>query len=463
MKNLLKSLHEAWGGSWSSSTFDDEGKVHSWETKDESPFQYVYMGSQARGNGIVSYEDMEDTVGDSADKNGTNDGWAIDAPLTSEEKEALKELNPDELMANQKNLARCFNRKLDFLVLGQAGWAKSSLIKQEAQRHGYTVITAFIAGWTETDVTGIPVPQKLKNGKGIYQEMCLPGWLAYIASNPDEKICLFMDEINQATPAVLGAIQNIVLEHKINGVQYKNLICCGAGNLQDENNYLTDVKQLKPFMARWAQIDWVTDWDAYFPYLRNKYEGQLGKDFMDRMWMNHDSFMSPRDMERYVLQPMIEDLAAVKEDPRQASLYTAQDYLNDLNKYTVKDKTKTQREDLEKLADFMAMYVQSGGQAAETKATKKRSKNKEMMMENDVELLKNGMIYGTIQISDDSNVYGICRENVYYLFDEGAYNRETIERQIAKLESDGVKFKYETKKDILKDLKGINNLVVDFE
>jgi len=71
------------------------------------------------------------------------------------------------------------------------------------------------------------------------------------------------------------------------------------------------------------------------------------------------------------------------------------------------------------------------------------------MQDTDIEKLKQAMLDGKI-MGDDGEFYGVCEENVYDIFDEDCYPRESVERTVRKLQADGVKFKYGTKKECQK-------------
>ena len=77
--------------------------------------------------------------GVSAKKNGTKDVWAVDPPLTTWA-EDLKKFDIESLDDNAYRVSERLAHKSDFLVLGEAGWAKTSVIEQIAKKHGYNVL-----------------------------------------------------------------------------------------------------------------------------------------------------------------------------------------------------------------------------------------------------------------------------------------------------------------------------------
>jgi hypothetical protein len=88
------------------------------------------------------------------------------------------------------------------------------------------------------------------------------------------------------------------------------------------------------------------------------------------------------------------------------------------------------------------------------------------MDKNDIQRLRDMMQDGFV-VADDGNTYGVCKENIRYVFDESIYPAEVVERTVETLEKvEGIKWKYTTKKQCKTGCKkeGISeNIEVDLD
>ena len=508
MKSLfehLKDFMEGWNTTWTSSTWDDSGNAVTWASDDpNNPINYAFDARtktyvptengfekslkdgvapmicppEARegdpnyrynnlnlaymniGNNIQSSENADNLDGK---KVGS---WAVNCHMDETELQEWKKTSPEAYNENRANLQFAWNSVKSFsgkehcvAVIGKAGWGKSEIITSVARASGFDVIVVNLAMAASEDVLGIPVPDRMATGQ-LRTEYAAPGWLAYVAQHPDDKICIFFDEFNQATMDVLGTIQNFLLTRQVNGVEYKNIKFMCAGNEKSENKSLVDMETLPAIKQRAVKIDWVTDWNYYFDWQRKEFEKEFGKELMDQFDANKESFMSPRNMTIHIFGWMREAIDHLKKDPTDLPIYTADRvlkmfYHNSIAKWNESEHKfenipDSQAKNLGDLADYVAKYIYDAvtgdNTAGGSGSSFSKSKTREGMQDTDIEKLKQAMLDGKI-MGDDGEFYGVCEENVYDIFDEDCYPRESVERTVKKLQMDGIKFKYSTKKE----------------
>ena len=119
--------------------------------------------------------------GKPAEKNGSGGLYGIDEPVSDK---AVVSIPPEQLNKNMKKLLMKFRTEEDFFIIGKAGWGKTSIIRNLADRFGRKVETVYLDKAVASDLGGIPVPGKTKKGHGK-QEMLMPDWAAKMDENPD--------------------------------------------------------------------------------------------------------------------------------------------------------------------------------------------------------------------------------------------------------------------------------------
>ena len=100
--------------------------------------------------------------------------------------------------------------------------------------------------------------------------------------------------------------------------------------------------------------------------------------------------------------------------------------------------SRSEEETMKKLAEQMFKFVNNI--VDEEEKDPKGRKNREMVPQNVIEYIANGMKKGYIE--QDGRKYGISRENILKI-EEWDFPREMLERTINKIEADGVTFKYQ--------------------
>ena len=118
------------------------------------------------------------------------------------------------------SMMTALHEKQAVLVRGAHGIGKSQSIKQVAQELGLPLIDMRLAQTTEGDVIGLPELQATlydENGEVVRRgqtNFLAPGWFVDAMQSPH---CVFLDEINRATPEVMQAAFELVLDHRIMG------------------------------------------------------------------------------------------------------------------------------------------------------------------------------------------------------------------------------------------------------
>lgn len=146
---------------------------------------------------------------------------------------------------------------ISVLARGRHGIGKSQCFYQIAESLGLNVIERRLSQMTEGDMIGLP---ELINGTTRFAH---PDWYAQACETP---VVLFLDEINRATPEVMQAAFQIVLDHELNGKKlHPNTRVYAAVNADHEYNVndmdpaFVDrffVVDLKPTQEEW--LDWAS-------------------------------------------------------------------------------------------------------------------------------------------------------------------------------------------------------------
>lgn len=390
--------------------------------------------------------DMDKIEGKDADKNGTGGKIGYNEPSNEKvDRFIAKKVDRSTFGRNKKVLARRMMSRDDFMILGKAGWGKTSIIEDLADKYGYEVITVYLDKCEASDLGGIPVPVRNKETGNPEQVKLPPTFAKKIAANPDTQYLLFMDEMNQAAPDVMNALMPIILKHEIAEVQYDNYFVGAAGNFESENDAVS--KLPAPLEDRLTPvIIWETEtdesWQDAFSHLHKKWDSKVGKYIMDILEKNAKLFKNPRDVEnklidRYLYQYIISD--------DNLDVDEWEDHLIGLIRKD--DLTRTEQQQIKAMAEACYECVKNKGKEPEKETGRKRGSSKadiSMIPQEIINSIKQGMKYGYMTQVENNKVvkYGISRENIYVI-DDTEVNREQMERLVNKLEADGYKFKYE--------------------
>lgn len=106
------------------------------------------------------------------------------------------------------NIAPRLPSEIAVLIQGPTGIGKSYLVKDIAADLELPVVDRRLSQMSEGDMVGLP---ELVDGTTRF---CPPDWYARACREP---VVLFMDELNRATPEVIQAAFQIVLDRELNG------------------------------------------------------------------------------------------------------------------------------------------------------------------------------------------------------------------------------------------------------
>jgi hypothetical protein len=106
------------------------------------------------------------------------------------------------------NVAEVLPVESSVLLRGPHGIGKSQVVRQVAKAFNLPVIDRRLSQMTEGDMVGLP------STDGEVTRFNPPDWFKRACTNP---VCLFLDEINRATPEVMQAAFQIVLDRWLNG------------------------------------------------------------------------------------------------------------------------------------------------------------------------------------------------------------------------------------------------------
>ena len=270
------------------------------------------------GQDVVKMKNYKDFLNKDAKDNPSNGAYDVATPKP-EDKNYLKDM--PEWPEDYEELFGKLVGKENFFVQGEAGWAKSAVIKKMALKLGYTVITVFMDKALPEDLGGIPIVKEDADGN-VRQKTVMPVWAQYMYDNPNTFFLLFFDELNQAPNDVMNAMMPIAhSDHMICGHQFNNYICGAAGNLDSEN----ELNQLKkPVLGRFGlqPIKWITGynedpekakqaWRNSFNFLHKKWDAKLDKKLIDAFkdacfTTSPPLFGAPRDLDYTVFHQLYE-------------------------------------------------------------------------------------------------------------------------------------------------------------
>lgn len=206
--------------------------------------------------------------------------------------------------------------KRPFFIQGEAGWGKTTIITLMAKKVGYHIITLYCDKMEPEDLSGLKTIVKTKTGK-IRQNEAPPVWAQYIIDHPNERILLFLDELNQAPMKVLQALMPIVLAKRLCGKICSNFFCGAAGNMSWEGDVEDLPRQLIGRMGS-RPVTWITGtkeaWDDAFAAIHKQWDNKVGPKLIEAFHKQCMRFGSPRDIELNVFDSLVNMKESFEED-----------------------------------------------------------------------------------------------------------------------------------------------------
>ena len=147
------------------------------------------------------------------------------------------------------------------MLSGEHGIGKSEFVVKHFQDKGYRVEILFVGQMSDAgDLIGLPIERTLEDGT-VITDWAKPKWWP---RNPNEKVILFLDEVNRAKPEIHQALMDLILNRKLNGDELPEScrIISAINPTGDDYNY--DVNEMGPaFLDRFNMYEFrptVEEW-----------------------------------------------------------------------------------------------------------------------------------------------------------------------------------------------------------
>jgi len=159
----------------------------------------------------------------------------------------------------RRGILRCFKTKRPVFLWGPPGIGKSELVASIGEELGGVTIDLRLGQMEPTDIRGIPFFNK-DNGKMDWAPPIELPDAEMAAQHPI--VILFLDEMNQAAPAVQGAAFQLILNRRVG--KYKlpdNVVVVAAGNRESDKGIT--YRMPTPLANRFVHLEMRTDFDAW--------------------------------------------------------------------------------------------------------------------------------------------------------------------------------------------------------
>jgi hypothetical protein len=166
----------------------------------------------------------------------------------------------------RSRVLRCFKKKRPVFLWGPPGIGKSELIADLASEMGGHMIDLRLGQMEPTDIRGIPF---------FNRDTGLMDWAPPIDLPTQEMadqypiIVLFLDEMNQAVPAVQGAAFQLILNRRVGKyVLPDNVVLVAAGNRESDKGI--SYRMPTPLANRFVHLEVRSDFDSWQQWAVNK-------------------------------------------------------------------------------------------------------------------------------------------------------------------------------------------------
>ena len=171
----------------------------------------------------------------------------------------LKRIN---LCEAEKSLITCFEINRPVFLWGPPGIGKSDLIKKISEDISAMLIDLRLSQFDPTDLRGIPY----FNSQDCSMEWAPPADLPNREdARKHERIILFLDELNSATPAVQAAAYQLILDRKIGNYSLPdNVVLVAAGNRESDKGITFNMPS--PLANRFIHLELKADFDTWLTW-----------------------------------------------------------------------------------------------------------------------------------------------------------------------------------------------------
>lgn len=178
------------------------------------------------------------------------------------------------------------------LLEGGHGCGKSESVKEYWESEGYRVMPYFLGQMSDAgDVLGLPDRfSKVVNGVEYrFMDFCPPAWWPI---DENEKVVLFLDELNRAKPELMNVIMDLVLNRKLAGRNLpNNCRIIAAQNPAEGGLYMVEDLETA-LLDRFNKYDFDPTIDEWLDWAVSKKVNKLVMGFISR---NNDMLDPPKD------------------------------------------------------------------------------------------------------------------------------------------------------------------------
>ena len=148
---------------------------------------------------------------------------------------------------------------MSVMIWGPPGIGKSSIVAQVAKDAKIDVIDLRLSQLSPTDLRGLPVPERNRDGDGV-SSWFPPEFLPRTGAG-----ILFLDELNMAPPSMQGVAQQLILDRKVGSYRVpKGWYVWAAGNRKEDRSSVFDMPA--PLANRFLHLDVTVDLEAFKDY-----------------------------------------------------------------------------------------------------------------------------------------------------------------------------------------------------
>jgi len=157
-----------------------------------------------------------------------------------------------------------FQAKVAPMVIGHHGIGKSQAVKQFADEHGYGFVDLRLGTQDVGDLLGLADFERDDKGNLVATKFFRPDWFPY---KSNDKVIIFLDEINRARRDVLQAVFQLVLDLKLH--RYKLPEQCrvmSAMNPNTDDYIVTDISD-RALMDRFLFIKLTPSKEEFYKFM----------------------------------------------------------------------------------------------------------------------------------------------------------------------------------------------------